>query len=85
VLLAALAHALTKVTNYDLNSIMLEGIGHISNKVDLSRTVGWFTTMFPVSLDGGANMDIGKVIQVSSLHYASSHCNCRLGTFSLMI
>lgn len=61
-LLAAVARALTAVTQDDLNSITLEGIGRISDEVDLSRTVGWFTNIYPISLDGGMDADIGEVI-----------------------
>ncbi|GAA4431815.1 hypothetical protein GCM10023148_37060 [Actinokineospora soli] len=50
VLLAALARTLT--AGEGQVTIALEGHGRedIADGVDLSRTVGWFTTMFPVSL-----------------------------------
>ncbi|MCA1702077.1 MAG: condensation domain-containing protein, partial [Actinobacteria bacterium] len=53
VLLAALAWALSQWTGRDRVSIDLEGHGReeILHGVDLSRTVGWFTTMFPIALD----------------------------------
>jgi non-ribosomal peptide synthase protein (TIGR01720 family) len=53
VLLAALAWALSQWTGRDRVSIDLEGHGReeILDGVDLSRTVGWFTSMFPVTLD----------------------------------
>ncbi|HYS38899.1 MAG TPA: amino acid adenylation domain-containing protein, partial [Pseudonocardiaceae bacterium] len=52
VLLAALAHVLAAWTGHDRVLIDLEGHGRepIIDGVDLSRTVGWFTTMFPVAL-----------------------------------
>ena len=52
VLLAALAHVLAGWTGQDRVLIDLEGHGRepIIDGVDLSRTVGWFTTMFPVAL-----------------------------------
>ncbi|HEX4722553.1 MAG TPA: amino acid adenylation domain-containing protein [Pseudonocardiaceae bacterium] len=52
VLLAALGHVLTKWTGHDRVVIDLEGHGreHIADGIDLSRTVGWFTTMYPVCL-----------------------------------
>jgi non-ribosomal peptide synthase protein (TIGR01720 family) len=52
VLLAALARALARWTGRDEVSIQLEGHGReeMLDGIDLSRTVGWFTTMFPVSL-----------------------------------
>ena len=53
VLLAALAWALSRWTGRDRVSVELEGHGRedILDGVDLSRTVGWFTTIFPVSLE----------------------------------
>ncbi|MGH3697130.1 MAG: amino acid adenylation domain-containing protein, partial [Pseudonocardiaceae bacterium] len=52
VLLSALAWALSRWTGASRVSIDLEGHGReeILDGVDLSRTVGWFTTMFPVAL-----------------------------------
>src|SRR5262249_24976597 len=43
----------------------LEGHGReeIVEDADLTRTVGWFTTIFPVVLDLGAATGPGKVIQ----------------------
>jgi non-ribosomal peptide synthase protein (TIGR01720 family) len=61
VLLAALAWALTRGTGRDRVAIQLEGHGRedVLDGVDLSRTVGWFTTIFPVALDvpGGPEPD----------------------------
>jgi amino acid adenylation domain-containing protein/non-ribosomal peptide synthase protein (TIGR01720 family) len=53
VLLAALAWALSRWTGRRRVAVDLEGHGReeILDGVDLSRTVGWFTTMFPVVLD----------------------------------
>jgi amino acid adenylation domain-containing protein/non-ribosomal peptide synthase protein (TIGR01720 family) len=53
VLLAALAWALSRWTERSRVTIDLEGHGReeIIDGVDLSRTVGWFTTVFPVALD----------------------------------
>ncbi|MGH3786768.1 MAG: amino acid adenylation domain-containing protein, partial [Pseudonocardiaceae bacterium] len=52
VLLSALAWALSRWTEHSRVSIDLEGHGReeILDGVDLSRTVGWFTTLFPVAL-----------------------------------
>ena len=52
VLLTALVLVLSKWTNTDSVLFNLEGHGReeIIDDVDLSRTVGWFTTMFPVIL-----------------------------------
>ncbi|RKT55884.1 non-ribosomal peptide synthase/polyketide synthase [Saccharothrix australiensis] len=52
VLLAALAWALSRWTGSETVSVDLEGHGRedLFDGVDLSRTVGWFTTVFPVEL-----------------------------------
>ncbi|MGW7486404.1 non-ribosomal peptide synthase/polyketide synthase [Streptomyces sp. NPDC054786] len=52
VLLAALALALARWTGHDRVCIDLEGHGRedVLEGVDLSRTVGWFTTVYPVGL-----------------------------------
>ncbi|MET8847907.1 non-ribosomal peptide synthase/polyketide synthase [Amycolatopsis sp. NPDC004625] len=53
VLLSALGRALADRTHEDGVLIALEGHGRedVLDGVDLSRTVGWFTTQFPVALD----------------------------------
>ena len=52
VLLTALAQTLQECTGGETFLIELEGHGReeIANAIDLSRTIGWFTTMFPVRL-----------------------------------
>ena len=52
VLLTALAQTLQECTGGETFLIELEGHGReeIANDIDLSRTIGWFTTMFPVRL-----------------------------------
>jgi hypothetical protein len=53
--LSALSLSLNQIIGSDVNHITLEGHGReegISNKpVDISRTVGWFTSMYPVRLE----------------------------------
>ncbi|HEX3788439.1 MAG TPA: non-ribosomal peptide synthase/polyketide synthase [Pseudonocardiaceae bacterium] len=53
VLLSALAWTLSRWTGHNRVAIDLEGHGReeIVEGVDLSRTVGWFTTMFPINLE----------------------------------
>ncbi len=53
VLLTALGWALSRVSGCDRVSVDLEGHGReeIIAGVDLSRTVGWFTTIYPVVLE----------------------------------
>ncbi|WP_410640979.1 non-ribosomal peptide synthase/polyketide synthase [Amycolatopsis sp. lyj-346] len=55
VLLTALAWALARWTGRPDVSIALEGHGRedVLDGVDLNRTVGWFTTLFPVALSVG--------------------------------
>ncbi|MFL6118292.1 amino acid adenylation domain-containing protein, partial [Actinophytocola sp.] len=51
VLLAALARALARWTGRDRVAVTLEGHGREDVlDLDVSRTVGWFTTMFPVAV-----------------------------------
>ncbi|HYP02720.1 MAG TPA: amino acid adenylation domain-containing protein, partial [Pyrinomonadaceae bacterium] len=52
-LLTALAKALTKWSGRNRLTLALEGHGReeIAEDLDLSRTVGWFTSVFPVALD----------------------------------
>ncbi|OWA08458.1 non-ribosomal peptide synthetase [Streptomyces sp. CS227] len=62
VLLAALARTLREWTGHDQVAVNLEGHGReeLFEDVDLTRTVGWFTSVYPVALalpepgDGGA-------------------------------
>jgi amino acid adenylation domain-containing protein/non-ribosomal peptide synthase protein (TIGR01720 family) len=53
VLLTALAQVLARWTGNDTVTFHLEGHGRepLFDDVDLTRTVGWFTTIFPVRLD----------------------------------
>jgi amino acid adenylation domain-containing protein/non-ribosomal peptide synthase protein (TIGR01720 family) len=53
VLLAALAQVLARWTGQDRVLVAMEGHGRedLFDGVDLTRTVGWFTTYYPVALD----------------------------------
>ncbi|HEU5476172.1 MAG TPA: non-ribosomal peptide synthase/polyketide synthase [Actinophytocola sp.] len=64
VLLSALARVLSQWTGRERVLVDLEGHGReeLFDDVDLSRTVGWFTTMFPVALDAGSG-DWGSVLK----------------------
>jgi amino acid adenylation domain-containing protein/non-ribosomal peptide synthase protein (TIGR01720 family) len=59
-LLAALGDTLCKWTGKDKVVIGLEGHGReqISNDIDISRTVGWFTSLYPVLLTSAINDDM---------------------------
>ncbi|MBP9691731.1 MAG: amino acid adenylation domain-containing protein [Alphaproteobacteria bacterium] len=52
-LLTALSYALAEVTGTKVNYIILEGHGReeIDKEIDITRTLGWFTTMYPVRLE----------------------------------
>ncbi|MGJ5068406.1 non-ribosomal peptide synthase/polyketide synthase [Bradyrhizobium oligotrophicum] len=58
-LLAALARAVSRWCGRDECLVELEGHGRedLFDGIDLSRTVGWFTTAFPVRLSAGASDD----------------------------
>jgi amino acid adenylation domain-containing protein/non-ribosomal peptide synthase protein (TIGR01720 family) len=53
VLLTALAYALSDCFSNTYHTITLEGHGReeLDEHMDLSRTVGWFTSLFPISLE----------------------------------
>ena len=63
-MLAGLARAVSRWTGRDDVTVELEGHGRedIFPGADVSRTVGWFTTAFPVRLQGGSGDD-GSLIK----------------------
>ncbi|MGV9251183.1 non-ribosomal peptide synthase/polyketide synthase [Streptomyces sp. NPDC003697] len=69
VLLAALALALSRWTGHDRVRLDLEGHGRedVLDGVDLSRTVGWFTTVHPVALRVPEPDDLGPARDWRSL------------------
>ena len=64
-LLTALAITIEKWTRNNNITINLEGHGRedLFNDTDISRTVGWFTTQFPVSLTVEKGNDIADTIK----------------------
>ncbi|QOY92809.1 non-ribosomal peptide synthase/polyketide synthase [Massilia sp. UMI-21] len=64
-LLAAVAIAFAEWTGGPALSVALEGHGRedLFHDVDLSRTVGWFTSMYPALLDLGGARDPGAVLK----------------------
>ncbi|OLB76498.1 MAG: hypothetical protein AUI14_18580 [Actinobacteria bacterium 13_2_20CM_2_71_6] len=65
VLLAALGRVLGRWTGRDRVLVELEGHGReeLFEGVELSRTVGWFTTMFPIALSTSDSDDWGSVLK----------------------
>ncbi|MDC0716420.1 non-ribosomal peptide synthetase [Nannocystis bainbridge] len=65
VLLSALAAALSKFCDTDTVCVTLEGHGReaLIEDVEVSRTVGWFTSMFPVWLTVPATDDPGTLLK----------------------
>jgi amino acid adenylation domain-containing protein/non-ribosomal peptide synthase protein (TIGR01720 family) len=65
ILLTALSIVLNKWSGLEKSVIGLEGHGreHIAEGIDTSRTVGWFTTLYPVVLENGAGDQIASHIK----------------------
>ena len=65
VLLSALGLALSEVTGKSTVVVDLEGQGReaLFDGADVSRTVGWFTTMFPVRLELRGTAGPGEVLK----------------------
>ncbi|UCD42585.1 MAG: non-ribosomal peptide synthetase, partial [Chloroflexota bacterium] len=65
-LLTAWAQAFSNLTDSDTASVMMEGHGReseIFNDVDLTQTVGWFTTHYPVHVELSETFDPGTQIK----------------------
>ena len=63
VLLTALSRALGKAFGGGRRVVYLEHHGRQAIEVDVSRTIGWFTTIYPFVLETGAAADIGEQIR----------------------
>ncbi|HVI44681.1 MAG TPA: condensation domain-containing protein, partial [Chitinophaga sp.] len=65
ILLSALALTLAEWNQHNTVTIGLEGHGRedIVPGIDLSRTVGWFTSMFPVSLQVESGCGVGDIVK----------------------
>ncbi|PSB59548.1 non-ribosomal peptide synthetase [Chamaesiphon polymorphus] len=65
VLIAALAQTMSEWTGESQIQIDLEGHGReeLFDDVDISRTVGWFTTMFPICLDLAPDRHPGSLLK----------------------
>ncbi|MEE4564544.1 amino acid adenylation domain-containing protein [Paenibacillus polymyxa] len=66
-LLTAFGLALRDWTDNDEFTILLEGHGReqIFDDIDITRTVGWFTTMYPIHLDMKHNADLAYQIKLT--------------------
>ena len=65
ILLTALARAFQHCTDGEALLIDLEGHGRedVAADIDLSRTLGWFTTMFPVRLQLNKGLDVTAALK----------------------
>ncbi len=75
-LLAALSISLAKVNNGQSVPIWLEGHGRqeIFEDLDVSRTVGWFTTVYPILLPVVDADDIGRqIIETKEAYHQVPH------------
>ena len=65
VLLSALADVLAQWCQHETVCLDLEGHGReeLLEDVDLSRTVGWFTSIFPIVLKGGRSAHPGELLK----------------------
>ncbi|ARX89450.1 peptide synthetase [Streptomyces alboflavus] len=65
VLLCALGRVVARWTGRDRVEVTLEGHGReeLFDGVDLSRTVGWFTSVYPVALDVPRHADTGSALK----------------------
>jgi amino acid adenylation domain-containing protein/non-ribosomal peptide synthase protein (TIGR01720 family)/FkbM family methyltransferase len=65
VLLTALVQAVSKWAGTTALLVDIEGHGRetIYNELDVSRTVGWFTSIFPVLLELSKNRDAGEALK----------------------
>ncbi len=63
ILLTALCYALNELTGDDVHHLVLEGHGReeIDHSIDITNTIGWFTTMYPIRLE--LRDDIGESIK----------------------
>ena len=66
ILLAGLSRTLCEWSKRDQVIIGLEGHGRedIDEGVDISRTLGWFTNLYPVKLDGNTKTPEGDLIKI---------------------
>ena len=73
VLLATLSRVLCRWSEQPSVLIQFEGHGRedVFDEVELSRTVGWFTSMYPIRLEPGVDADFGHSIQAVKAQLAA--------------
>lgn len=76
-LLTALVLAISDWTKGNAVLISLEGHGReeFSEKIDLSKTIGWFTTLYPLLLRLPQNSELGAVIKAVKEQKRAVHNN----------
>ncbi|MBR8664605.1 bacitracin non-ribosomal peptide synthetase BacC [Bacillus paralicheniformis] len=69
-LIAALLVAARDMTGQNKLRITLEGHGReqVADGIDISRTVGWFTSKYPVFIDLGQETDMSRTIKIVKEH-----------------
>ncbi|UHO38304.1 amino acid adenylation domain-containing protein [Chryseobacterium capnotolerans] len=74
-LLAALASALTDFTGESRHAIVLEGHGRedVFNNLDITETVGWFTSMYPLLLEAGISASDTVILTKEALREIPDH------------
>ncbi|KFF74859.1 hypothetical protein HX13_12800 [Chryseobacterium sp. P1-3] len=74
-LLAALASALKDFTGASRHAIVLEGHGReeVFTNLDITETVGWFTSMYPLLLTTGANASDTVILTKEALREIPDH------------
>ncbi|MEO0373920.1 MAG: amino acid adenylation domain-containing protein, partial [Cyanobacteria bacterium P01_A01_bin.17] len=63
-LVAALVHAITQWSKQPNLRIDFEGHGRADLGIDISRTVGWFTTLYPVQFDVSETTELGTALKI---------------------
>lgn len=68
-LLAALASALSDLTGASAHAVLLEGHGRedVFGNMDITETVGWFTSMYPLLLKAGSDVKDTVILTKESL------------------
>lgn len=67
-MLSAIGMAINKLTGQEVLTVCLEGHGReeINRKINIDRTVGWFTTEYPVILECSADI-VSNIISVKDM------------------